>query len=326
MQINDIKERLEQERKFGSRFPVRMIFADNLKGYLELEEMLKGICDATINVGDYCRAEDTVPQFSEVNKAIARDYLGKHVLLLSAGEYLRFCIKREMDKDRCQFPDFWETQQPESSYTRIIVPVFCSKNFFDRILGSLDDCYPRQQDYAWRLDVPPSDDRYRITVYSSQFKGTMGFDADGLQCWLKNWQEILKKKSDCQVMTMHYRNAESCSGIVSVRSFETPFQYICNCIEDSEFIDRELQSDKFWSQMIKNSGAFLQKKPTLSNLILNEFNLKSFDFVDICCRWKFLSSYQKGLVWLWYRAYPDQTYYSFACQKPTVLPLELKDS
>ena len=50
MTIAEIKEKLSQERGFGSRYPARIIFVENLDDYSALEHQLKGICDVTINV------------------------------------------------------------------------------------------------------------------------------------------------------------------------------------------------------------------------------------------------------------------------------------
>ena len=50
MTIAEIKEKLSLERGFGSRYPARIIFVENLDDYSALEHQLKGICDVTINV------------------------------------------------------------------------------------------------------------------------------------------------------------------------------------------------------------------------------------------------------------------------------------
>ena len=114
MTIAEIKEKLSQERGFGSRYPARIIFVENLDDYSALEHQLKGICDVTINVADFCRAPDTVPQFDQIKNKL-KECEGQQVLLLSVGEYLRLCTKRELNPDRRQFRAFWETQQPEAS-------------------------------------------------------------------------------------------------------------------------------------------------------------------------------------------------------------------
>ena len=135
MTIAEIKEKLSQERGFGSRYPARIIFVENLDDYSALEHQLKGICDVTINVADFCRAPDTVPQFDQIKNKL-KECEGQQVLLLSVGEYLRLCTKRELNPDRRQFRAFWETQQPEASKTRVIIPVFNCRDIFDRIIGA----------------------------------------------------------------------------------------------------------------------------------------------------------------------------------------------
>ena len=80
MTIAEIIERLSQERSFGSRFPVRIIFVENLDEYLALENQLRGTCDVTMNVADFCRAKDTVPQFEQIKKRL-KECEGKQILL-----------------------------------------------------------------------------------------------------------------------------------------------------------------------------------------------------------------------------------------------------
>lgn len=143
MTIAEIKEKLSLERGFGSRYPARIIFVENLDDYSALEHQLKGICDVTINVADFCRAPDTVPQFDQIKNKL-KECEGQQVLLLSVGEYLRLCTKRELNPDRRQFRAFWETQQPEASKTRVIIPVFNCRDIFDRIIGAIGFLYVRK--------------------------------------------------------------------------------------------------------------------------------------------------------------------------------------
>lgn len=97
MTIAEIKEKLSQERGFGSRYPARIVFVENLDDYSALEHQLKGICDVTMNVADFCRAPDTVPQFDQFKNKL-KECEGQQVLLLSVGEYLRMCMKREKSR------------------------------------------------------------------------------------------------------------------------------------------------------------------------------------------------------------------------------------
>lgn len=61
MTVAEITEKLSQERSFGSRFPVRIIFAESLQTYTALESQLKAVCDVTINVANFCKTPDIAP-------------------------------------------------------------------------------------------------------------------------------------------------------------------------------------------------------------------------------------------------------------------------
>lgn len=147
MTIAEIIEKLSQERTFGSRFPARIIFVEDLTAYSDLVSSLKSACDVTINIATFGKG-DVAPRFDKLKEHLTT-YFGQQVLLLSVGEYLRMCIKRELDNERSQFPAFWEAMQPEASRTRYIMPVFCCKDYFDRIVGHVDE---RQESYIWTLD------------------------------------------------------------------------------------------------------------------------------------------------------------------------------
>ena len=311
MTIAEIKEKLSQERGFGSRFPARIIFAENLNAYSMLETQLKGICDITINIADFCRAPDTVPQFDQI-KAKLNEFAGKQILLLSAGEYLRLCIKRELNVDRRQFLSFWETQQAEASRTRIIMPMFCCRDIFDRVVGSVDE---RQQDHVWYLESQPTtQNNYTISVYSPKFKDAISPDANNLTEWLCNWQSILQKGVPCTVMTIHESNVEASFGAVTLKPINNPFCYLTDCLLDGESLVEKWEQNSFWSQMVTYVSKYHEKVP-FSRAVISALNVNAFDFVSIAARWETLNAVQKELVWLWYRVYPTADYYSFACNK-----------
>ena len=146
MTITEIIDKLRQERELGSRFPARIIFCEDLSSYSALVTQLKSACDVTINLADFGK-KDVVPRFEKIRDAITQ-YDDKQVLMLSVGEYLRICIKRELNKERAQFPSFWETMQQEASRTRIIMPVFACRDSFDRIVGKVDE---RQEAFVWEF-------------------------------------------------------------------------------------------------------------------------------------------------------------------------------
>lgn len=232
MTIAEIKEKLSQERSFGSRFPVRIIFVENLNEYSVLEHQLKGICDVTMNVADFCRAPDTVPQFDKIRQKLS-ECEGQHVLLLSVGEYLRICTKRELNPEHRQFRAFWESQQPEASKTRVIIPVFNCRDVFDRIIGAVDE---RQQDFVWTLDSTPSGETYSISVYSPKFKEAINPDADNLTAWFRDWQVILSRNVPCSIVTLQYGNVETSYGTVNIKPIDSPFRYLSDILVDGNVL------------------------------------------------------------------------------------------
>ena len=311
MTIAEIIERLSQERSFGSRFPVRIIFVENLDKYLALENQLRGTCDVTMNVADFCRAKDTVPQFEQIKKRL-KECEGKQILLLSVGEYLRLCIKRELDSNRCQFRSFWEMQQPESSKTRVIIPVFNGRDLFDRIIGSIDE---RQQNYVWTIDSSPNLESYNISVFSPKFKGAIMSDADNLTAWFRDWASILKRRSICSIVTLQYSNVERSFGTVNIKQVDSPYKYLSEILTDGEILEEKWMDDDFWSNAINYASKFEIKKAPFEKLIFDALNVTEFDFVSIAARWNTLDDFQKNLVWLWYKVYPTDEYYCFACKK-----------
>ena len=70
MTIQAIEEKLQRERAIPSRYPVRVIFVENLTSYCALVCKLQGICNCVVNVADFCRAQDTLPQLEKIKKKL----------------------------------------------------------------------------------------------------------------------------------------------------------------------------------------------------------------------------------------------------------------
>lgn len=321
MTITEIIDKLRQERELGSRFPVRIIFCENLSSYSALVAQLKSACDVTINLADFGK-KDVVPQFDKMRISLAR-HEGKQVLLLSVGEYLRMCIKREINRERAQFPSFWEVMQQEGSRTRIIIPVFACRDSFDRIVGKIDE---RQETFVWELDQASNQSakQYSVSVYSPQFAEAISADADDFESWLRYWDIILGRDAPCTVITNQYKNVEASFGTINMIPIDSPFAYLCNLISDSDKLNKSWEPDSFWAKIIPS----LKKDMKFSDLVLQELGITSFDFVSIVARWYMLNSIQRELIWMWYRVYPNDVYYSYACKKAlksTEIPERIRD-
>ena len=324
MTIDDIKIRLRNERRFGSRFPVRIIFVDDFSTYCRLVDNLKGFCDTTINLAEFCRAKDTIPQFDKIKDYIRKND-GNHILLLSVGEYMRLCIQRELDRDRCQFQSFFEMQQPEDSMTRVIVPLFCCHDIFNSVVNGIDE---RQQHHLFELSTPPSVNRhFDITVFSSLFTGLIKPDADSLSDWLYRWTHILSKNSTCTIITQHRNYVSNYTNPIRISSYDDPFQYLKAILVDASCLDKGWENDEFWSKLTK-SLIDLGGINSFRQIVLRTLNMNDFDFSDIATKWKTLDSFKKELVWLWYRINPTDDYYSYACLKAeyaSEIPLRIRD-
>ena len=113
MTLTEIMAQVDNERRFGSRFPIRIIFCNTLESYRTVVSQLSYRCDEVIQLADFCSGQDTHPRFSKLSDYIDRNE-GKHILLLSVGEYLRIAIRREcLGSDSAQFRGFWTRQKIE---------------------------------------------------------------------------------------------------------------------------------------------------------------------------------------------------------------------
>lgn len=320
MTIAEIIGKLSQEKRFGSRFPARIIFVDDLSTYSTLVSKLKSVCDVTINIAEFCKANDIAPQFDKLRDNIST-YTDQHILLLSVGEYLRMCIKRELSSDRAQFRAFWEIMQPEASRIRYIMPVFCCRDLFDRVIGKVDE---RQEDFVWVADSDAGSKSYSISVYAPIFAGTINPDADNMKSWLEDWDIILSMGRPCTVITKQYRNIEDSYGTVGIKTIDSPYSYLLDVLYDADALKKEWQDETFWAELIP----YAQKNAKFSSIVLRVLNINDFNFVSVAARWKTLSDLEKNLVWLWYRVYPTEEYYSYACKKADTaadIPARIRD-
>lgn len=324
MTIAEIIEKLSQERTFGSRFPVRMIFTESLQAYTLLESKLKAACNVTVNVAKFCKVPDIAPQFDKMNAELS-SYADKQVLVLSLGEYLRLCAKRELDNQRGQFRAFWEQMQSEASRTRYVVPVFSCRDIFDRVVGVVDE---RQQDFVWTLDNPTETETHSISVYSPKFKETIDPDARNLSSWLRDWRDILGRGSQSTIVTSLYRNVEVSYGTVNIKAIDSPFNYLVDFLADGNLLIEKWQNDIFWARMIANVTGYGKSEVKFGKIVLDVLKVYDFDFVSVAARWKTLDAQQQALVWMWYRAYPTDEYYSYACKKANTvaeIPARIRD-
>lgn len=305
MTIEQILDKLSKERSISSRYAARAIFVENLSIYKDLVARLANACDVTMNIADFSKKEDGLPKFEKLIEAI-RSHEGEQILLLSVGEYLRMCIKRETNREIAKFPDFWRLQQSVDSKTRVIMPIFCARDCFDRVVGNDDE---RTEGFVWQLDSEATES-YTITVYSPQFSDAVGADADNFADWLQNWPIILGRGSICTIVSQQLKNTEDTFGTITLKTVNSPFAYLTELL-GGPAIEQSWEDDDFWTGLIpaaKDCGSF-------DELVKQKLSMSSFEFTAALAQWNILTDEQKELVWMWYRVHPTGEYYSYACKK-----------
>ena len=320
MTIDQVVKKLDQERKIPSRFPVRIIYVEDLETYDTLVSRLTGACDEVINIAMFCQSADIGPNFRNLSKYLS-ERERQQTLILSVGEYLRICAKRELNPERGQFREFWERMQPESSLARYILPMYCCKPICEHVLGTVDI---RQQDFIWTVESDDKQEPYQITVYSPEFRGSVQADAENVSAWLNHWTNILEMKKNCTLITQQYRNVEISYGTVSTNVIGNPFQYLTDLLSDGSIMKEAWEPTDFWKSLIP----FACMGETFGSLILHVLNAKTFDFISLAAQWDVMDQNQRELIWLWYQVYPSDEYYSFACRKAesaSTIPAHIRD-
>ena len=93
MRISEIVEKIRDDKTTPGRFPSRVILVRNWDDYTTLVTELRNVCDITLNLSEFTTG-DIVPRFKSLKAKLAEN-ANKTILLLSFGEYLRLCAKRE---------------------------------------------------------------------------------------------------------------------------------------------------------------------------------------------------------------------------------------
>ena len=142
MTVKEVIEKVRTERKTPGRFPARIIFVRDFSDYSLLVDELEKECDVTINLACYVRG-DRFPRFRDLQRDL-EGHANKTVLVVSVGEYLRLCSKRERVWETSVFPGFWRTMQAEHLTTKYILPLFGGRELLETVIPVVDE---RQRDF-----------------------------------------------------------------------------------------------------------------------------------------------------------------------------------
>jgi hypothetical protein len=323
MNIAEIISKIANERQTPGRFPTRLIFAHNFSDYVSLVGELRSVCDVVVDLADFTNG-DVLPRFKDFRNKVAK-HNEQQVLLLSFGEYLRICIKRERDKTTAHFPGIWEQQQSENSATKYIIPIFGGREIFDSIMPIQDE---RQQRFVWEVNESSTESEYSLSIYSPDFAEAITADAANLHEWFQNWNSLFgdKSRNSFSLQTKLYRYAERTFGGVRLSIIDEPFAYVASLVSDREKLKKVDGGDDFWKHIAKSVR---QGKP-FSETIKHLLNIgHSFDPVSVLARFDDLSDDETNLLMMWYKLYPSDDYYTYAIGKAATaaaIPVSLRDS
>lgn len=321
MTVEDILQTLSLERTFGSRFPVRIIFINDLAQYRKLIGLLQNACDVCWNIADFCAGSDVYPNFEKMQIKIGNVPDDKHILLLSVGEYLRLSEKRELSGQHIGFPALWTKQQNENSKKRIIVPLFACREVFEHILPQVGE---REEPYLWEIPAPNTNKNYSVTVYSEEFAKFLPDAVHGIRDWLLQWEQAFERK-DCACITQLHYNVQKAHGLINLNTIAHPFDYICDSIADSKQLKQEWGTTAQWASILP----YVEDGESFSEIIEAVLNIKSFEPISMLAKWKIASPQEKWILWLWYRVNDANDYCTYAirhAERYENIPAAIRDA
>ena len=325
MTINEIVNKVISEKQTPGRFPSRVIIARNWADYTQLVKDLSNACDITLNLAEFAK-DDIVPDFKELKKRID-EHAEKLILILSFGEYLRLCAKRESEKSSAVFKSIWEPDpvQPTHSITKYIIPLFGGRDIFDNAVGYIDN---RQQDFLWELTESPVESDYKVSVYSPDFAGSINADANNFSEWISKWDTLFadRARGSFSLITKLYKYSNSLFSNVRIEIIDDSFSYVASLIADGEALKREFGNKRFWNDV---AGCVKANEP-FSATIDYALNIgHQFDPIIVFAQFDKLTDTEKTLLWIRYKMYAEEDYCSYAIgrtKKPEEIPSALRDA
>ncbi len=322
MTVQEVLDKIRGERDIPGRFPTRVVFVSNFNDYSYLVDELKKECDAVLNLASYARG-DLFPDFHAFKNELTK-FDGEVVLLLSFGEYLRLCLKREMKHESAIFPDLWSTIQAVDKTTKYVIPLFGDRGIFDRVVEYVDE---RQRDFLWEVDEGTKRSEYTIKVFSPEFSESIDADADNFGEWLSIWDGLysIGEKREFTLISNLVRYTESAIGDISINVLNAPFGYVADLVADGDLLSNDWGPEGFWAELIPH----LKIREPFSETVKSVFNMgEFFDPLTLIAKFQVLSDTEKRLLWIWYRLYPDNSYYSLAIRRASNadrIPIKLRD-
>ena len=323
MKIKEIIKQLTDTKNTPGRFPTRVIIVPNWDDYLLLKNELYNICDKTFNLSDYTEG-DLLPRFGNLLNDL-KQHKNKMLLLLSIGEYLRICAKRESERDKAEFIKFWtpDPVQNASETTKYIIPIYGTKTLFINAIKNIDD---RQKDHLWELTESPSERDISISIYAIEFYGAIETDVFNFSEWLYKWESLYSDKSRnlFSLQTKLYRYANPATSSINLIIIDEPFNYVVSLVSDGSLLKKEFGEPEFWKEMVKK---VVKNKP-FSETIKSVLNVQSFAPSQLMLGFDSMNNTQKVIFWIYYQIYSDDSYLGFAIRSSKTfseIPLNIRD-
>ena len=323
MTVQEIVGKVDAERQTPGRFPSRLIFVRDFSDYSFLVDELRKVCDVTLNLASFSQG-DILPNFNALKQELSKN-ANKQILLLSFSEYLRFCAKREIIKETSVFPGIWATMQPERATTKYIIPLFGGRELFDQVVPIVDE---RQKDFLWDLTGSSGFFEYTVSVYSPAFAAAVKTDAANFKEWLEKWQTLFAdhKRKNFALTSKLFKYTNPTAGNVSVTIIDDPFAYVAALVSDGQKLKPEWGDEHFWAEVAKH----VRQGESFAAIVKAVLNMgANFDPFAAIARFEHLSGTERSLLWIWYRLYLKDDYYSVAIGKatnPDEIPIKLRDA
>lgn len=304
--VESILKDLNDDSNVISRFPVRVVFTNSITQYRKIVEEMS--LDAkTIKLGDFCSGDDTIPDIDKLINYVKKA-VNEVLMVPSIGEYLRFAIKPERIYHKFASLLSLET----NSKTRLWVPIYCAKTYFDELVGKLDF---RHDEHFYEVNDEVEVPLFNVTIFSLNFKDCINIQniVPNIKSWFSLWDDGYIQ-TDKILITQKHALIDNVGGIYSIYKITSPHSYILDSISNGDQLNEEFGSEKMWSMLAK----FLSpKNKTIESLILSGLNIIEFEPYSILNRWNELAGndcFGRWLFWLWYKlnGSPDNTYISYA--------------
>lgn len=306
LDVESITKYLKEESDGISRFPARVVFTNSIIQYKKMVEEM-ALNAKKIFLREFCNGDDTIPNIDELIDLVKKS-VNEVLVVPSIGEYLRFAIKYERISQKFASLIRLET----NSKTRLWLPIYCAKTYFDEVVGQLDF---RHADHFYEIKDEDKVSPFNVTVFSPSFEEIIVTQniIPNLKSWFSLWDEGLFQTNKI-LITKKHALIDNTGGIYSISKITSPYYYILDNITNISQLNEELGNEKMWSMLAKFVNP---NNKTIKSLILSGLNIREFEPYSILKRWDELAEndcFGKWLFWLWYKLNntSEHSYISYA--------------